>query len=96
VGETDLPDQLLGFLNGMASSKDAVHHTHLPIPTPVAEAVMDALFSTDPKSRYLVGSKEEVEYTIDRMMTTLRQLNEWQPHEYSTADLVAKLEKILG
>jgi len=89
-------DQLLGFLDETVGSKDVLYRTNLPSPAPVAEAVRHALYSNDPKPRYLVGSKEEVEITIDRVLTTLRQLNEDQPHSYSTAELVARLEKILG
>lgn len=89
-------DQLLGFLNEMTRSKGAPFAGDRPPPTPVAEAVNDALFSPEPKSRYLVGSKEEVDATIDRVLTTLRQLNERQPHQLSNVELVARLEKILS
>jgi hypothetical protein len=89
-------DQLLAFLNELAHSKDTLYRTDLPSPTRVAEAVSHALFSKDPKPRYLVGSKEEVDLTIDRVLTTVRQLNEQQSHEVSKAELVARLEKILG
>ncbi|MCI4372672.1 MAG: SDR family NAD(P)-dependent oxidoreductase [Thermoplasmata archaeon] len=38
-------DQLLEFLNGVTASKDALYRADLPLPTPVVDAVSDALFS---------------------------------------------------
>ena len=89
-------DQLLGYLNEMVGSHDRLYVHERPLPTPVAEAVSQALFDPKPKPRYLVGSKKEVEVTINRVLTTLRQLNEKQPHSYSTAQLVKKLKKTLA
>jgi len=89
-------DILLGELNEVLSSKEALYRANLPVPTPVAEAVNHALFSSDPKARYLVGDPEEVDATLERVLTTLRQLNEQQPHSLSTEELVTKLEKILS
>jgi NAD(P)-dependent dehydrogenase (short-subunit alcohol dehydrogenase family) len=89
-------DQLLGYLNEMFSSRDAMYVADRPPPTPVAEAVRHALFSPEPKARYLVGSKEEVDITLDRVLTALRQLNESQPHSLSSTELVERLQKILG
>jgi NAD(P)-dependent dehydrogenase (short-subunit alcohol dehydrogenase family) len=89
-------DQLLGYLNAMVGSHERLYVHERPLPTPVAEAVRHALFAPRPKPRYLVGSKKEVEITIDRLLTTLRQLNEKQAHSISKAELVAKLEKKLG
>jgi hypothetical protein len=80
----------------MVGSHERLYVHERPLPTPVAEAVRHALFAPRPKPRYLVGSKKEVEITIDRLLTTLRQLNEKQAHSISKAELVAKLEKKLG
>jgi NAD(P)-dependent dehydrogenase (short-subunit alcohol dehydrogenase family) len=89
-------DQLLGFLDQLVGSKDALYRVELPTPTPVAEAVEHALYSPEPKARYLVGSREEVDTTLEAVLTALRQLNENHAHSLSTPELVAKLEKISG
>ena len=60
-----------------------------PDPFPVAEAVLDALFSKVPKRRYLVGSAADTDAAIAQVMRLLAQLN--QRHEHSlTADELAK------
>jgi NAD(P)-dependent dehydrogenase (short-subunit alcohol dehydrogenase family) len=66
-----------------------VDRSKYPDPRPVAEAVLDALFSKDPKRRYLVGSREETDAAVTQVMRLLAQLN--QRHEHSlTADELSK------
>jgi hypothetical protein len=88
-------DQVLHALDEL-SDPEVLNRTNQPKPTPVAEAVAHALFAENPKPRYLVGSKEETDAVVDRVLTTLRQLNEQHPHSLSASELVARLQKALG
>jgi len=57
-------------------------YNEYPDPFKVTEAIFDALYSENPKPRYLVGgNKNEVKRVIKRMFVELLQLN--QNHEYS-------------
>jgi NAD(P)-dependent dehydrogenase (short-subunit alcohol dehydrogenase family) len=88
-------DQVLRALDEL-SDPVVLNRTNLPKPTPVAEAVDHALFAEDPKPRYLVGSKDETDAVVSRVLTTLRQLNEHHPHSLSANELVVRLQKTLG
>jgi NAD(P)-dependent dehydrogenase (short-subunit alcohol dehydrogenase family) len=89
-------DVLLPAFDSFTSTPEALHRLDLPEPTPVAEAVADALFSSEPKARYLVADKETSERVIDRVLTILRELNERQPNTVSTPELVERLKKALS
>ena len=62
-------------------------------PEPVAEAVVDALFSENPKPRYLVGGNEEETIgVVEKIMSTLNQINQGHEHSLSRQGLI----EILG
>ena len=92
--ESVFRDQVLQILDYLGSP-EVLGRTNFPMPTPVAEAAAHALFDADPKPRYLVGTKEETDAVVDRVMTVLRQLNEQHPHSLSAPELVGRLQKAL-
>ncbi len=66
-------------------------------PEEVAEAALHALFSDDPKRRYMVVPNErEASITIDQIIKELVQLNEYQAYSYSRDELVERLDAALG
>jgi NAD(P)-dependent dehydrogenase (short-subunit alcohol dehydrogenase family) len=66
-------------------------------PDEVAEAALHALFSDEPKRRYMVVPNEkEADWTIRQMLRETVQLNEWQAYSYSRAELIAMLDEALG
>jgi NAD(P)-dependent dehydrogenase (short-subunit alcohol dehydrogenase family) len=89
-------DVVLQAYDSFTSTPEALHRLDLPEPTPVAEAVADALFSSKPKPRYLVADKETSERVIDRVLAILRELNEQHPHTFSTSELEERLRKSLS
>lgn len=62
-----------------------------PDARPVADAVVDGLFSRNPKPRYLVGSKGETSATIDQVISLLVQLNQRHEHSLTSDELVSRL-----
>jgi short-subunit dehydrogenase len=59
----------------------------------VTEAVCDALFSAQPKLRYLVGTKWEGDRVIHALLEKLLDENDNPRHNYSRDELVALLEQ---
>ncbi|NND00956.1 MAG: SDR family oxidoreductase [Gammaproteobacteria bacterium] len=65
-------------------------------PTDVAEAVMHALFSDTPKTRYMVvPNPRQAEITIRKAMSEMLQLNHDQAHSYSREQLIEMLDQEL-
>ena len=65
-------------------------------PEEVAEAVYQALFSDNPKMRYMVvPDQEEAGWTIGKAIQELVQLNEGQPYTYGRDTLVNMLDEAL-
>jgi NAD(P)-dependent dehydrogenase (short-subunit alcohol dehydrogenase family) len=89
-------DVVVQAFDSFTSTPEALHRLNLPEPIPVAEAVVDALFSSKPKARYLVADKETSERVIDRVLAILRELNEQHPHTFSTPELEERLKKSMG
>lgn len=61
-------------------------------PEIVATAVYDALFSEQPKTQYLVGTKWEGDRVINGLLTKLLEENDNPRHNYSRDELVALLD----
>ncbi|GHA03605.1 short-chain dehydrogenase/reductase [Arenicella chitinivorans] len=62
-------------------------------PQPVADAVIDALFSAQPKLRYLVTPNDgEARYAVGSVIEKLVQINNDHRHTIADADLIAMLE----
>ncbi len=66
-------------------------------PDEVSDAFMHALFSDEPKRRYMVVPNErEAEITIRKAIEELVQLNEWQAYSYDRDELVKMLDEALS
>lgn len=67
-----------------------------PEPFAVAEAIYDALYSENPKPRYMVtGNQEEARWVIKRMLFEMKQLNEKHEFSYNREELVKLLDQVL-
>ena len=66
-------------------------------PDEVSDAFMHALFSDEPKRRYMVvPNEDEADRTIRKAIEELVQLNEWQAYSYDRDELVKMLEEALS
>ncbi|HUO42762.1 MAG TPA: SDR family oxidoreductase [Methylomirabilota bacterium] len=77
-------------------SPEESYGTKYPTPERVAEAVLHALFSENPKSRYLVGNKEEAVWVIEKIMSTLQQVNHDHEHSLSRQEIIEMLGAYLA
>jgi short-subunit dehydrogenase len=67
-----------------------------PEPVVVAEAIYDALYSDNPKPRYLVtGKQEEAERVMRKMFQELTQMNFNHNHSYERDELIQFLDDAL-
>jgi NAD(P)-dependent dehydrogenase (short-subunit alcohol dehydrogenase family) len=88
--------QIKGVLNWYVNTPGVLERTMYPEPTPVAEAVYDALYSDHPKPRYLVSDRETATEVIDKMLARLIQVNDGRLDALSDSELLARLRKALG
>jgi len=66
-------------------------------PDEVSDAFMHALFSEEPKRRYMVvPNEQEAGITIRKAIEELVQLNEWQAYSYDRDALVKMLDEALS
>ena len=66
-------------------------------PDEVSDAFMHALFSDEPKRRYMVvPNEDEAERTIRKAVEELVQLNDWQAYSYDRDKLVKMLDEALS
>ena len=66
-------------------------------PNEVAETVMHALFDANPKPRYLVvPNQEQAQWTINRAMERLVELNARQKFSYDRGALIEMLDKAMA
>jgi NAD(P)-dependent dehydrogenase (short-subunit alcohol dehydrogenase family) len=72
--------------------------TNVPTPEEVVEAIMDALFSENPKYRYLVISQEENElftFLLRSQITKLGQLFKENTHGVTKQDILSLINEII-
>lgn len=71
--------------------------SHFKEPDEVAAAVEKALFSENPKRRYMVVPREvEGRWTITQILREMVQLNENQAYKYKREELIEILDKVLA
>jgi NAD(P)-dependent dehydrogenase (short-subunit alcohol dehydrogenase family) len=66
-----------------------------PEPTPVAEAVSDALFSKTPKKRYVVCTREWTIRVVDKILEKARSVSQGSSHCLTRSELMERLQTIL-
>lgn len=96
------PDKYLQTMYPLAKNyfeniiKDEFKYPKASTPLPVAQAVLDALSSINPKPRYLVvPSKEQAEMTIRKALQEALQLNYNQPYSYTREELISLIDEII-
>lgn len=66
-------------------------------PDEVADAAMHAMFSDQPKRRYMtVPNESEARWAIGSMIRELVELNDWQAYSYTREELIAMLDEAMG
>lgn len=78
-------------------SQDGFSFPESPNSLPVALAVLDALKSANPKSRYLVvPTQDQAEMTIKKGLKEIVQLNYNHPYSYNREELIGMLDEVLS
>ena len=88
-------EELIEIVNSVQSSPETLHRNVYPPPEKVAEAVADALFSPNPRPRYLVGNRDEAAEVIDCLLETLAQANRSRDDSLSREELARMLDRHL-
>ena len=88
-------DQIKDVLNWYLHAPGVLDRTAYPEPTPVAEAAYDALYSDNPRARYLVGDRKTATEVIDNMLARVIQVNEGQSDALTDSELSARLQEAL-
>ena len=88
-------DQIKDVLNWYLDAPGVVDRRAYPEPTPVAEAAYDALYSDNPRARYLVGDRKTATEVIDNMLARVIQVNEGQSDALTDSELSARLQEAL-
>ncbi|MCE7733501.1 MAG: SDR family NAD(P)-dependent oxidoreductase [Candidatus Heimdallarchaeota archaeon] len=96
------PEKYLQTMYPMAKNyfeniiKDEFKYPKASTPLPVAQAVLDALTSTNPKPRYLVvPDKEQANMTIRKALQEALQLNYNHPYSYNREELISMIDEIV-
>jgi NAD(P)-dependent dehydrogenase (short-subunit alcohol dehydrogenase family) len=86
--------ELAGELAALCTGDD---NNQFPEPNPVADAVLHALFSDDPKTRYLAPSDpRQAEFTLRNILADLSELSGGDTYEFSRDQLVDMLDEALA
>jgi NAD(P)-dependent dehydrogenase (short-subunit alcohol dehydrogenase family) len=86
--------ELAGELAELCTDDD---YTQFPEPDPVADAVIHALFSDTPKTRYLAPSDpRQAEFTLRNILADLSELSSGDSYTYSRDQLVEMLDEALA
>jgi NAD(P)-dependent dehydrogenase (short-subunit alcohol dehydrogenase family) len=93
--ESIFRDQIMQVWNWYVNTPGVLERTVYPEPTPVAEAVYDALYSDNPKARYLVSDRKAATEVIDSMLARLIQVNGGQTNALTDSELELRLRKAL-
>jgi NAD(P)-dependent dehydrogenase (short-subunit alcohol dehydrogenase family) len=65
-------------------------------PDEVADAAMHAMFSEEPRSRYLtVPNEDEARWAIGSIVRELVELNDWQAYSFTREELIAMLDEVI-
>ena len=89
-------EEMKKYFDRIQTTAGEADRSRYPVPRPVAEAVLDALFSKDPKRRYLVGSAADTDAAITQVMRLLAQLNLRHEHSLSADELAKRLRAIVS
>lgn len=89
-------EELTEIVKSVQGSAEMLHRNVYPPPDKVAEAVFDALFSPNPRPRYLVGNRDEAIEVIEQILKNLAQLNSGPENRLTKEQLVEILERHLG
>jgi NAD(P)-dependent dehydrogenase (short-subunit alcohol dehydrogenase family) len=66
-------------------------------PDEVADAAMHAMFSDEPKRRYMtVPNEDEARWAIGSMVRELAELNDWQAYSFTREELIVMLDEAMG
>ena len=66
-------------------------------PDEVADAAMHAMFSDNPKRRYMtVPNEDEARWAIGSMIRELAELNDWQAYSFSRDELMEMLDEAMA
>lgn len=66
-------------------------------PDEVADAAMHAMFSDQPKRRYMtVPNEDEARWAIGSMVRELAELNDWQAYSFTREELIAMLDDAMA
>ena len=88
----DESQQVLSQLeNSQIQNKDTKRDSSSP--DMVSKATYHALFNHSPKSRYLVGTKQEGDRLINALLQRLVQFNGNEQHQYSREQLINMLDQ---
>lgn len=88
----DESQQVLSQLeNSQIQNKDIKRDSSSP--DMVSKATYHALFNHSPKSRYLVGTKQEGDRLINALLQRLVQFNDNEQHQYSREQLINMLDQ---
>lgn len=88
-------NQIKEVLNWYLNTPGVLDRTAYPEPTPVAEAVYDALYSDKPKARYLVSDRKTANDVIDSMLARVIEVNDGQLDALTDSELSERLEGVL-
>lgn len=92
-----LADEDSPYADDIAKWIEFVAAMETPAPDAVAEAAQHALFSAEPKRRYLVVPNEgEAAWIMGSLVTRLAQFNGDHEFSYSTEDLLAMVRAAIG
>jgi NAD(P)-dependent dehydrogenase (short-subunit alcohol dehydrogenase family) len=85
-------DQVLQTL-AYLEQPEVRYRKNYPLPVPVARVIAEALFTDNPKPRYLVGTVKEANAVVDRLLEVLRQVNSSHPGKLSRDELAERLDR---